>query len=65
MSAFIPAAPGWVVDVAPGSYRSVVGFNAETGEPVIIARPDLNDDGVPATVSAPYYAPARVPAEPS
>jgi hypothetical protein len=63
MSAFIPAAPGWVAKIKAGSYRSVVGFDAESGEPVIVARTDLGDEGSP-TAEAVFFDPGKVPGEP-
>jgi hypothetical protein len=62
MSAFIPAPTGWVAKIGEGDYRSVVGFNAESGDPVIVKRPDLGD-GDPTPVAV-FYDPSKAPGAP-
>jgi hypothetical protein len=64
MSDYISAAPGWVAKVAEGSYRSVVGFDADSAAPVILPRPDLGDEGTP-DVQAVFFDPEKVPGAPA
>ncbi len=64
ISDYIAAPAGWVARVAEGNYRSVVAFSVPDGEPVIVPRPDLGDEGDVA-VSAPFFDITKVPGEPS